>query len=212
MTGLDHIGAVFSGKKMEGRSALMPYFTLGYPTMDTSLKIIESIAAAGADMIELGIPFSDPLADGPTIQRSTQIALENGINVKDCLQMVRTLRLRGVSQPLMLMGYYNPILAYGPEKFAVDACEVGADGLIVPDLPLEEAAVLESACQRLGLTLVYLIAPTTTDDRLLEICRHSSGFVYVVSLVGVTGRAARLKDLCRILSRISGRSPPSPLQ
>jgi tryptophan synthase alpha chain len=193
MMGLDHIGTVFSGKKLKSRSALMPYYTLGYPTLETSLKVIESIAASGADLIELGIPFSDPLADGPTIQHSTQVALENGINVKGCLQMVRTLRLRGVSQPLMLMGYYNPILAYGPEKFAEDACEAGADGLIVPDLPLEESVVLESACQAMGLALVYLIAPTTPEDRLLEICQHSSGFVYIVSLIGVTGARSQIE-------------------
>jgi tryptophan synthase alpha chain len=193
MTGLDHIGEVFSGKKSEGRSALMPYYTIGYPTFETSLKVIESIAAAGADMIELGIPFSDPLADGPTIQHSTQIALENGINVRGCLQMVRTLRLQGITVPLMLMGYYNPILAYGLDNFAMEACEAGADGLIVPDLPVEESTVLESACHRMGLAQVYLIAPTTTEDRLLEICQHSSGFVYVVSLVGVTGARSQIE-------------------
>ena len=203
MNGLQHIAQAFSRAKEQQRAALMPYYTLGYPTQRASLEVVEVIAAAGADLIELGVPFSDPLADGPTIQRSTQVALENGITLKDCLGMVQTLRGRGVTQPLLLMGYYNPILAYGPERFAAEACQAGADGLIVPDLPLEEAAALEAACRQDGLALVYLVAPTTTDARLAQVSAHSSGFVYIVSLTGVTGARTSLSaGLPEFLERV----------
>jgi len=171
--------------------------------------VIEAIASAGSDLIELGVPFSDPLADGPTIQHSTQVALENGITVKECLEMVRILRGQGVSQPLLLMGYYNPILAFGPERFVAQACQAGADGLIVPDLPLEEAAALEAACQQNGLALVYLVAPTTTDERLTLVTAHSSGFVYIVSLTGVTGAraslSASLEEFLRRVRRVTDK-------
>jgi tryptophan synthase alpha chain len=187
MNGLEHIAAVFSRQRDLGRAALMPYFTLGFPDRKTSLQVVEAIAASGADLVELGLPFSDPLADGPTIQHSAQVALQNGATVMDCLEMVRILRRRRLSQPLLLMGYYNPLLAYGPERFVADAGLAGADGLIVPDLPLEEAAGLAAACQKAGLALVYLVAPTTPDDRLVHIAARSTGFVYIVSLVGVTG-------------------------
>ena len=192
MNGLQHISAAFARAKAQRRPALMPYFTLGFPSANASLEVVEAIAAAGADLIELGVPFSDPLADGPTIQHSTQKALENGASVKKCLEAVRVLRGRGVSQPLLLMGYYNPVLAYGPERFVAQAGQSGADGLIVPDLPLEEAAALEAACAQNGLALVYLVAPTTTDKRLALVTAHSTGFVYIVSLTGVTGARTRL--------------------
>ena len=205
MNGLQHIADAFLQAKAHRRTALMPYFTLGFPTCAASLEVVEAIAASGADLIELGVPFSDPLADGPTIQRSTQIALENGVTVKDCLEMVQTLRGRGVSQPLMLMGYYNPILAYGLDRFAVEACQVGVDGLIIPDLPLEEAAALEAACHQNELALVYLVAPTTTDERLAQVAAHSTGFVYIVSLTGVTGARASLSvGLGEFLRRVRG--------
>ena len=181
----------------------MPYFTLGFPTHLASLEVVEAIAAAGADLIELGVPFSDPLADGPAIQHSTQIALENGSTVKECLESVCILRERDVSQPLLLMGYYNPILAYGPERFIADAGQAGTDGLIVPDLPMEEAGVLEAACQQNGLALVYLVAPTTTDERLAQVTAHSTGFVYIVSLTGVTGvRSSLSAGLPEFLQRV----------
>jgi tryptophan synthase alpha chain len=205
MNGLQHITDAFSKAKASRRAALMPYFTLGFPSRADSLEVVEAIAASGADLIELGVPFSDPLADGPTIQRSTQIALENGITVKDCLDMVRILREHGVSLPLMLMGYYNPILAYGPDRFASEARQVGVDGLIIPDLPLEEAAELETACRQNGLALVYLVAPTTPNERLVKIAAHSTGFVYIVSLTGVTGARASLSaGLDEFLMRVRG--------
>ena len=152
MNGLECIAEAFASAKVEGRAALMPYFTLGYPDPETSLDIVEAIAQAGADLIELGFPFSDPLADGPTIQHSTQVALEQGMNATRCIEMVASLRTRGVTQPIMLMGYVNPILAFGVERFVAQAAQAGADGFIVPDLPPEEGAALtdgrSSTCWR----------------------------------------------------------------
>src|SRR5512145_2974682 len=138
MTGLLHIAAAFEQARAEHRAALMPYYTLGFPTPAVSLDVVKAIAESGPDLIELGVPFSDPLADGPTIQHSTQVALEQGMTVARCIQMVVELRAAGVTQPCLLMGYINPILAYGVEKYVADAVSAGADGFIVPDLPPEE--------------------------------------------------------------------------
>ena len=187
MTGMQRISAAFAAARKESRAALMPYFTLGYPDASLSTAIVEAIAQAGADLIELGIPFSDPLADGPTIQHSTQVALEGGMNVRGCLDIVAALRGRGVSQPLLLMGYINPLLAYGSTRFVNDAAAAGADGLIVPDLPPEEAAELEQLCRDCSLALVYLLPPTAGPERLKVVAARSRGFLYLVSLTGVTG-------------------------
>lgn len=192
MSGLDSIISAFQTTRAVGRAALMPYFTLGYPNAGTSLEIIEEIAGAGADLIELGIPFSDPLADGPTIQRSTQAALQQGMTVATCLELVGKLRLRGVTQPLILMGYINPILAFGVGPFVAGAAEVGADGFIIPDLPPEEAAEMEDACRRHQRALIFMLAPTSTRERLAAVVERAAGFIYLVSLVGVTGARASL--------------------
>ncbi|HEX7973818.1 MAG TPA: tryptophan synthase subunit alpha [Anaerolineales bacterium] len=187
MDGLTHIREAFAAVRIEGRAALMPYFTLGFPTPQQSLSILEAIAGAGADLIELGIPFSDPLADGPTIQHSTQVALEQGMTLKRCLEQVAELRRGGVQAPLVLMGYINPILSYGLAQFATDAAAAGADGFIVPDLPPEEAGALQSACRVHGLALIYMLAPTSTPQRLAQVAAQANGFIYLVSLTGVTG-------------------------
>jgi tryptophan synthase alpha chain len=187
MNGLELIAAAFAAAKDEGRAALMPYFTLGYPDPETSLDVVEAIAQAGADLIELGVPFSDPLADGPTIQHSTQVALEQGINATQCIEMVASLRARGVTQPFMLMGYVNPILAFGVERFVAKAAIAGADGFIVPDLPPEEGAEIEAACRAHGCALVYLLAPTSPPERVELLASRATGFLYLVSLAGVTG-------------------------
>jgi tryptophan synthase alpha chain len=201
--GLARIEAAFAAARGEGRAAFMPYFPLGYPDYSTSRDVIVGIAKAGADLIELGLPFSDPLADGPTIQYATQIALENGMTLARCLDLTDEIRARGVSQPLMLMGYYNPILAYGPERFIADAAAAGADGFIIPDLPPEEAAVMEAACAAHGLALVYLLAPTSTPERTVTVAARTSGFLYLVSLAGVTGaRAALPSDLGAFVERV----------
>lgn len=192
MDGLSHIMAAFEQARAAGRAALMPYFTLGFPTPADSLAVVEALARSGADLIELGVPFSDPLADGPTIQRSTQVALEQGMTLAGCLDLVRQIRARGVQQPLLLMGYINPILTYGIVRYVQAVVAAGADGLIVPDLPVEEAAEMEAACRAHGCALVYLAAPTSNPERLAMLAEHTSGFLYLVSLTGVTGAREEL--------------------
>ncbi len=194
MNGLEHISQAFACAKSQQRAAIMPYYTWGFPDVETSLDVIQSIAQAGADLIELGIPFSDPLADGPTIQHSTQVALEKGMNVDRCLEMVAALRTREVSQPLLLMGYYNPVLSYGVSRFIFEAASAGADGFIIPDLPVEESGEMEAACQKFGLAMIYLVAPTTTPERIAAIAARATGFLYLVSLNGVTGARSALPD------------------
>ena len=183
MNGVNRIKDAFS----TGRPAFMPYSVLGYPDRTQSLTVIKTLSEAGADLLELGLPFSDPLADGPTIQAATQKSLENGATVADCLAMVRELRADGVETPALLMGYINPMLAYGLRQFAADAAAAGVDGLIVPDLPPEEADELDAACIEHGLALVYLLAPTSTPERIKLVTQKARGFIYLVSLTGVTG-------------------------
>lgn len=187
MKGIEKIATVFRTCRAQHRAALAPYFTLGYPEPALSLDIISAVAQAGADLLELGIPFSDPLADGPTIQHSTQVALEQGMSVARCLEMTAALRQRGIQQPFLLMGYLNPALAYGLGRFVRDSAQVGADGLILPDLPLEEANEMELLCRQHGLALVFLASPNTPQDRLIALGQRTSGFLYLVSLTGVTG-------------------------
>lgn len=177
-----------------GHAALMPYFPLGFPDAATSLDVIVAMSEAGADAFELGLSFSDPLADGPVIQHATQIALEQGITVAKSLAMIAELRARGVRQPFLLMGYFNPMLAYGLDRFVNDAATAGVDGFIVPDLPPEEADELDRLCADRGLGLIYFLAPTSTADRLKLVAEKARGFIYLVSLTGVTGARSKLAD------------------
>jgi tryptophan synthase alpha chain len=170
----------------------MPYFPLGYPDLDTSIDVIEALAKNGADLIEVGLSFSDPLADGPVIQQATQLALEKGITVKKSLAAVAELRKRGVTIPLILMGYFNPMLAYGLEKFIHDAREAGADGFIIPDLPLEEADEFYS--MNGDMPLIQMLAPTSPNERMELIARKAKGFIYLVSVTGVTGARSSISD------------------
>lgn len=170
----------------------MPYFPLGYPDLNTSIDVFEALAKNGADLIEVGLSFSDPLADGPVIQQATQVALENGITIKKSLEAVKELRERDVTIPLILMGYYNPMLAYGIEKFVRDAKEAGADGFIIPDLPMEESDEFENV---LGdLPLIRMIAPTSSSDRMEKIARNAKGFIYLVSVTGITGERKSIAE------------------
>jgi tryptophan synthase alpha chain len=188
MTGIERISAAF-GKE---HPAFMPYAVLGYPSRAAGLETIKTLVEAGADLLELGVPFSDPLADGPTIQAATQKSLENGTTLRDCLAMTRELRAEGIDTPALLMGYINPIMAYGPAQFVADAASAGVDGFIVPDLPPEEAGEFEELCARHGLALVYLLAPTSTPARIKLVAGKSKGFIYLVSLTGVTGARTEL--------------------
>lgn len=184
---MNRIDRVFLELREKRRSALMPYLPLGYPTLDQSRRLIRAAEEAGADMLELGVPFSDPLADGPVIQHATQVALQNGMTLAKCLEMVRDAREAGVKIPLVLMGYYNPILRFGIDRCVHAAETAGVNGLIVPDLPPEEAGELDLACRACNLDLVFLAAPTSTPARLKKIAAATRGFVYLVSVVGVTG-------------------------
>ncbi|MBI3738195.1 MAG: tryptophan synthase subunit alpha [Chloroflexi bacterium] len=196
------IDKTFARLKTMRRAALMPYVPLGYPTPEISRALIHTLSDAGADMIELGIPFSDPLADGPVIQRATEIALQNGMTVKKCLEIARAAREDGVACPLILMGYYNPILRFGLAEFADAAQSAGADGFIVPDLPPEEANDFAAACSARNLDLIFLAAPTSTDARLKKIGAATRGFLYLVSVTGVTGaRDSIASDLNAFVAR-----------
>lgn len=170
----------------------MPYFTLGFPNRDASVDAIEAIAAH-SDLLELGVPFSDPIADGPTVQRSTQISLDAGTTVKSCLEMVTELRSRGIETPAMLMGYYNPILAYGLENFVRDAKAAGVDGFIVPDLPPEESAEIDDLAAANGLAYIHFLAPTSNPARVQAVVERARGFIYMVSVAGVTGARAKVR-------------------
>jgi tryptophan synthase alpha chain len=170
----------------------MPYLTMGYPDKESALELVPAIAEAGADLIELGVPFSDPLADGATIQASSQRALENGMSLALCLEQAEVLRTQGVQLPLVMMGYYNPILQMGTASFARGAARAGVDGLIVPDLPPGEAGELRAALHDQNIDLVFLLAPTADEARVRTVAELSSGFLYLVSLVGVTGARNRL--------------------
>lgn len=179
----------------------MPYFPLGYPDLETSINVIEALAKNGADLIEVGLSFSDPLADGPVIQQATQIALEKGITVRKSLEAVKELRKRGVDIPLILMGYYNPMLAYGLDEFVRDAVEAGADGFIIPDLPMEEAEEFTSVAG--DLPLIQMLAPTSPDERMEAIARNAKGFIYLVSVTGVTGERREISnDLGELINRV----------
>lgn len=187
LTGVQLIEESFAHAKAEHRATFMPFLTVGYPDLATSIDVIEEMVRAGADMVEVGMPFSDPLSEGPTIQYSSQVALENGIRPSDCIEAVRTLRGRGVKVPLMLMGYFNPLMTYGLQRFAHDAAQAGASGFIIPDLPPEEAGEFAGYCVENGLALIPMLSPNSTPERIKQVTAHAQGFVYLVSVTGVTG-------------------------
>ena len=203
------IDSRFEQLKEEGRAALVTFLTTGDPDQETSLAILRALPAAGADIIELGMPFTDPMADGPAIQLSSQRALRSGQTMRRTLEMVRLLRKDDPGVPIVLMGYYNPIYIYGVDRFLVDAKDAGVDGLIVVDLPPEEDAELCLPALASGLNFIRLATPTTDDRRLPAVLANTSGFVYYVSITGITGSAkpdpvrtaqavARIKRHCRL--------------
>lgn len=204
---MSRIQASWQSLAAQQRRALTLYLTIGFPERESALTLVPQLVAAGADMIELGVPFSDPLADGATVQRATERALSNKVNVAYCLETVRQLRADGVAVPLVLMGYLNPMLQYGVERFCAEAGAAGVDGLIVPDLPPEEASDLHAACQRHGLDLIPFLAPTSTPERVAQVAEQATGFIYCVSLTGVTGARSNLpSDLPAFLSRVRART------
>jgi len=193
----------FADLKAEGRGGLVTFLTAGDPDGDTAYEILKGLPEAGADIIELGMPFSDPMADGPAIQASSQRALANGMTVRKTLDQVRDFRIADDATPIVLMGYYNPIHHYGSEKFVADAKAAGVDGLIIVDLPPEEETELCLPALRGGINFIYLTAPTTDDKRLPRVLENASGFVYYVSITGITGTAsAAVSDVGSAVARI----------
>ncbi|MEE8581090.1 MAG: tryptophan synthase subunit alpha [Myxococcota bacterium] len=188
---MSRIAERFAELRRREERALIPFVTAGDPDLDTSEALVLAMVEAGADLIEIGVPFSDPIGEGPTIQRASERALASGVTLRRVLQLVKVLRPR-VEVPLLLMGYANPFFAMGCAAFAAAAREVGVDGIIVADLPPQEGEPLYAACRTAGIDPVLLAAPTTTDERLALLVRESRGFLYYVSLTGVTGARREL--------------------
>ncbi|WP_119355294.1 tryptophan synthase subunit alpha [Azohydromonas sediminis] len=181
------IAATFERLKGQGRKALIPFVTAGDPYPDATVDVLHALADGGADVIELGVPFSDPMADGPVIQKAAERALAHGIGMSQVLGYVRAFRERDAATPLVLMGYANPIERYGIDRFVADAKAAGVDGVLVVDYPPEEAQAFAATLKAHGLDPIFLLAPTSTDERIAEVGRIASGYVYYVSLKGVTG-------------------------
>lgn len=187
----------FAALKKEGRAAFVPFITAGDPDMDTSFAILEQLPAAGADVIELGMPFTDPMADGPAVQASSVRALKAGATMVKVLNMVERFRKADKTTPIVLMGYYNPVHAYGTARFAKDVAAAGVDGLIVVDVPIEEDEVLRVPALAQGVDLIRFVTPTTDAARLKRIVAEASGYLYYVSVAGVTGTKAVPEDEVR---------------
>ncbi|MEL7300901.1 MAG: tryptophan synthase subunit alpha [Pseudomonadota bacterium] len=187
---MSRIDAKFAELKAAGKKAFVAYVMAGDPDYETALEVVKGLPAAGVDIIELGLPFTDPMADGPTIQLAGQRALEAGMTLEKTLDTARALRAEDDTTPIVLMGYYNPIFSHGVDRFLADAEEAGVDGLIVVDLPPEEDEELCIPAQRAGLNFIRLATPTTDDRRLPKVLQNTSGFVYYVSITGITGAAA----------------------
>lgn len=182
----------FESLRASGRKALIPFITAGDPALEATVPVMHALVEAGADVIELGVPFSDPMADGPVIQRSSERALARGAGLRYVLQVVKEFRQRDPQTPIVLMGYLNPVEIHGPEAFAQAAAESGVDGVLLVDLPPEEADEARATFNRHGVALIALASPTTTEDRLSMLCETAQGYLYYVSFAGVTGASERL--------------------
>ncbi|HXY22505.1 MAG TPA: tryptophan synthase subunit alpha [Burkholderiaceae bacterium] len=184
---MSRIAARFAQLRAKGRTGLVAYIAAGDPTPDLTVPLMLELAQAGADVIELGVPFSDPMADGPVIQRATQRAIHNGVSLRTCLQMVGQFRAHNSSTPVVLMGYANPIEHMGTQAFVAAAASAGVDGVIVVDYPPEECEAFVTALQQAQIDPIFLLAPTSTEQRITEVARYARGFIYYVSLKGITG-------------------------
>lgn len=183
----------------QGRVARIPFVTAGFPDIDRFFGVLSELDACGADIIEIGVPFSDPVADGPVVEDASRRALENGVNLTWLLETLKGIQPLKVG--LVLMGYYNPFLQYGLERLANDACKAGIQGCIVPDLPLEESAPLRAALSKYGLALIPLVGPNTSDERMREYAEFASGYVYVTSIMGTTGERQALPEASETVCR-----------
>lgn len=184
---MSRIQTTFARLAAEGRKALIPYVTAGDPYADVTVELMHGMVAAGADVIELGVPFSDPMADGPVIQRASERALLKGVSMADVLAIVRAFRQDDATTPVVLMGYANPVECYGPDRFVDDAQAAGVDGVLIVDYPPQECEVFAARLRAADMDAIFLLAPTSTDARMDEVGRIATGYVYYVSLKGVTG-------------------------
>jgi tryptophan synthase alpha chain len=208
MSAASRISRRFLELKREGRAGLVTFVTAGDPDPETAMEILRGLPAAGADLVELGMPFSDPMADGPAIQESSLRALRNGQTLERTLAMIAEFRRGDAATPIVLMGYFNPIYCYGVERFVVEAKAAGVDGLIVVDLPPEEHDELRAPAEAAGINMILLLAPTTGEERLARILREASGFVYYVAVTGTTGTSsADPSEVAAALARIRRHTP-----
>ena len=204
---MTRIDAKFAELKAQGKKAFVAYVMAGDPDVEKSLEIVKALPGAGVDIIELGLPFTDPMADGPTIQLAGQRALDHGMTLQKTLDMAAEFRKGDTTTPIVLMGYYNPIYSRGVDKFLVDAVEAGIDGLIIVDLPPEEDDELCLPAQKAGMNFIRLATPTTDDKRLPKVLTNTSGFVYYVSITGITGAAAASgADVAPEVARIKAKT------
>ena len=197
---MTRIADTFARLAAAGRKALIPFITAGHPDSESTLPLMRALVAGGADIIELGVPFSDPMADGPTIQRASEVALSRGMTLRKVLGLVREFRRSDTATPVVLMGYANPIEAFGAEKFVVEAQAAGVDGVLVVDYPPEESVAFSALLKSTGLDPIFLLAPTSTEQRYAEVAEAGSGYLYYVSLKGVTGSGSL--DLDEVAARI----------
>jgi tryptophan synthase alpha chain len=202
------ITGVFKKLKKTGKKALIPYLMAGYPSLDDTKRYVVELEEAGADIIELGIPFTDPLADGPTIQRASEEALKGGVTLRKVLFIVKKIREQS-KIPIVLMTYYNPVFKYGIETFVSDAVSAGVQGVIIPDLIPDEAGDFAALAKRYGLDTIFLLAPTSTEDRIKKVTRASTGFIYYVSITGITGAQLAvdkaMKDTLSLTRSMTGK-------
>jgi tryptophan synthase alpha chain len=205
------IRASFAAAAAAGRAALVPYLVCGRPDAASTVTLVREAAAAGADVVELGVPFSDPLADGETIRNATRRALDAGMTVAGCRDVVRRVRAAGETVPIVLMGYANPLLRYGIEAFCTDAAAAGVDGLIVPDMPLEESGELLAHATRTGLGITFLVTPVTSDERIAQLASASTGFLYCVATTGTTGERTNVDPATiELLDRVRALTGDTP--
>jgi tryptophan synthase alpha chain len=204
---VSRISSTFAELREHNRRALIPFAMGGDPSLDATEAYLTCFAESGADLLEIGVPFSDPIADGPTNQRAAQRALANGVTLGNILELVTRLRPK-VPQPIVLLSYYNPVLRFGADQFFARAASAGVDGIVIPDLPAEEGGALQAAAQPHGVDVIFLAAPTSTDARLARVAAASRGFVYCVSLTGVTGvRTALAADIGSLVDRLRRHTP-----
>ena len=212
---MNRIHQTFQRLRTKNETALIPYIMSGDPSLEQTGDLVAEFERDGADLIELGVPFSDPIADGPVIQRAAARSLRSKTSLKDVLTLVDGLRRRRVRIPILLMTYYNPILKFGEERFVKEASAAGVDGLIIPDLPPEEAAGLLTPAQRAGLDLIFLLAPTSTPARIKKAVSVSTGFLYYVSLTGITGARMQgtetIKKQLQLIRSLMKRGDPLPI-